>query len=194
MFDPRYTHIFLKKLNIFCKPEKSFILKCPEKDSRQKKISKILTIFEVQTKMTVLSTPLLVAASLASTILNWREHRAVLIRITTNRAPFAFAGKMLRITKLLAIIAFALLDVGLAAFRRYHDHDVKISVVAHVFGALTGFLIGFTLLRDEKEDPCEKYLKFICWSVFCVCFGLALGINIVGSRLWVGFWSYEGPQ
>ena len=133
----------------------------------------------------------LLASSLSTTILNWREHKAVLIRVTRHQAPFAFAGKVLRIIKLIAILAFTLLDIGLAVYRRYSNHDARISVVAHVFGALAGFLVGFTLLRDIRETSREKRLKFICWSVFCVGFGLALGQNIAGSRKWVGFWSYN---
>merc|ERR1712110_1130694 len=72
----------------------------------------------------------LVAASLSSIILNWKEDKAVLVKIHPKKAPFAFAGKMLR------------------------------------------------------------NLKLICWSIFCVGFGLALGVNIFASRKGVGFWSW----
>ena len=132
----------------------------------------------------------LVAASLSSIILNWKEDKAVLVKIHPKKAPFAFAGKMLRILKLTALVAFACVSFGSAAVRRYNRQDIGVSMVNHIFGALTGFFAGFNILRDSKEDWWEKPLKIICWSVFCVGFGLALGVNIFASRKGVGFWSW----
>ena len=132
----------------------------------------------------------LVSAALSDIILNWKEDKAVLVKINPNKAPYAFAGKMLRILKLTALMAFACVSFGSAAVRRYNQHDIGVSMVNHIFGALTGFFAGFNILRDSKEDWWEKHLKFFCWSVFCVGFGLALGVNIFASRRGVGFWSW----
>jgi hypothetical protein len=57
-----------------------------------------------------------------------------------------------------------------------------VSVLAHVSGALTGFLTGFSLLKDEREERWEKAWKPICLCVFSVGFGMALALNIVESR------------
>ena len=132
----------------------------------------------------------LVSAALSDIILNWKEDKAVLVKINPNKAPYAFAGKMLRILKLTALMAFACVSFGSAAVRRYNQHDIGVSMVNHIFGALTGFFAGFNILRDSKEDWWEKHLKFVCWSIFCVGFGLALGVNIFASRKGVGFWSW----
>ena len=132
----------------------------------------------------------LVAASLSNLILNWKEDKAVLVRVTKKKAPYAFAGKLLRIIKLTALVTFASVSFGSAAIRWAHETDVGISMVNHIFGALTGFFAGSMILKDEKEDKWEKPWKLFCWSVFCLGFGLALGVNVFGSRAGVGYFSW----
>ena len=85
-------------------------------------------------------------------------------RFTRRKASRASSGKMYQIVKLAGLLLFAALDFGSAAWRKYQDKDAGISVIAHIFGTLTGFLVGFTLLVDEREEWREKMLKFVCWT------------------------------
>jgi membrane associated rhomboid family serine protease len=124
----------------------------------------------------------LVAASLSTCIMNWKEDKAVLIRVWKKNTPIAYAGGMSRNLKVTGIIMFALLSFGSAAWRRYHLEDAGVSVLAHIFGALTGFLTGFTLLKDEKEGRWDRAWKQFCMRVFSVAFGMAVVLNIVEYR------------
>ena len=60
------------------------------------------------------------------------------------------------------------------------------SVIAHSFGFLAGFLVGFSLLRNERTENWETVLKFSCLAVFLVLFVAGLGINFAGYRGLVG--------
>ena len=88
---------------------------------------------------------------------------------------------MYQIVKLVGLLLFAALDFGSAAWRKYQDKVDGVSVDAHVFGIQTGFLVGFTLLVDEREEWWEKRLKFVCWTGYCLGMGLAIGANVLGA-------------
>jgi membrane associated rhomboid family serine protease len=124
----------------------------------------------------------LVAASLSTCIMNWKEDKAVLIRVWKRNTPIAYAGGMSRNLKVTGIIIFALVSFSSAGWRRYQLEDAGVSVLAHIFGALTGFLTGFTLLKDEKEERWEKAWKPFCLCIFSVAFGMALALNIAEYR------------
>ena len=91
---------------------------------------------------------------------------------------------MYQIVKMAGLLAFGALDFGSAAWRKYQEKDEGVSVVAHIFGLVTGVLVGFTILVDEKEERWEKGLKFVCWTGFCLGMGLALGANVLGAGYW----------
>ena len=56
------------------------------------------------------------AAALATLILNWKEDKAILWKFRRDKAPFAMAGRMYQILKLVTIFSFATLDFGSAAY------------------------------------------------------------------------------
>ena len=58
----------------------------------------------------------LMAAALATLILNWKEDKAILWKFRRDKAPFAMAGRMYQILKLVTIFSFATLDFGSAAY------------------------------------------------------------------------------
>ena len=84
---------------------------------------------------------------------------------------------MYQIAKLAGLLTFGALDFGSAAWRKYQDKDDGVSVIAHIFGFLTGLLVGFTLLVDEREERWEKRLKLVTWTVYCLGLGMALEAN-----------------
>ena len=129
----------------------------------------------------------LVAASLSTIILNWNQDKVVLVRVRKDQAPYAFAGRVRQITTVILVIAFALLEIVPATLRRLHHEDAGISVVAHCFGAATGFLTGFLILRDELEGQWKKTWKFLCLAVYCLFLGIGIGVNLTGYRKAVCF-------
>lgn len=131
----------------------------------------------------------LIGASVCTTILNWRESKIVLVSRFHNQChkpPHACSGRMLRLLKLLLIIAFATTDTGLAAHRRISCTPGDVSVIAHAFGACAGTLAGFLILRDQEEKPWEMVLKVISGGIFMIIVLVLLIINIAGIRGAVG--------
>ena len=103
-------------------------------------------------------------------------------RFRKNQPPLAFGGKLTRILKMTSILCFWAFDFGYAAYRSYHDIEAGYSVIAHLGGTITGFLLGFIVLKDVKVEHWEKLLKVLCASLFFFLFGLATGVNLTGSR------------
>ena len=130
----------------------------------------------------------LVASSFCTTIFNWNEDEVVLInRLDDKKTPHAFGGKLVRLLKLVLILLFTSFDFGSALYRRFGSReDSGVSVIAHAFGFLAGFLSGFTLLKNERTEKWETVLKFTCLAIFLLLFIAGLGINIAGYRGLVG--------
>ena len=130
----------------------------------------------------------LVASSFCTTIFNWNEDEVVLInRLDEKKTPHAFGGKLVRLLKLVLILLFASFDFGSALYRRFvSEENGGTSVIAHSFGFIAGFLVGFSLLRNERTEKWETVLKFSCLSAFLVLFVAGLAINFAGYRGLVG--------
>jgi len=65
--------------------------------------------------------------------------------------------------------------------------DTEVSVLAHIFGFLTGLLAGFIVCMDRIEEKWEKVLKQVCWTIFCLALGFVLAVNVLNSRTLAGF-------
>ena len=112
-----------------------------------------------------------------------------------KKTPHAFGGKLVRLLKLVLILLFASFDFGSALYRRFvSEENGGTSVIAHSFGFLAGFLVGFSLLRNERTEKWETVLKFSCLAVFLVLFVAGLGINFAGYRGLVGSLSLWSDQ
>ena len=129
----------------------------------------------------------LAAASLSTIILNWNQDKVVLVRVRKDKAPRAFAGRVRQFITVMLVIAFALAEIVPASTRRLEYENAGISVVAHSFGAIAGFLTGFLLLRDEVEEQWEKTWKFLCLAAYCLGLGIGIGVNLTGYRGADGF-------
>ena len=156
------------------------------------------------------------AAALAVTILNWKEDKAILWKFRRDKVPFAMGGRMYQILKLVTIFTFASLDFGSAAYRAIVGHeDTGVSVLAHIFGFLTGLLAGFIVCMDRIEEKWERVLKQVCWTlsvyllsiimpcddlftsshfissqvcwtIFCLALGFVIAVNVLNSRSLAG--------
>ena len=129
----------------------------------------------------------LMAAALANTILNWKEDKAILWKFRRDKVPFAMAGRMYQVLKLVTIFTFATFDFGSAAYRMITGgEDTAVSVLAHIFGFLTGLLAGFIVCMDRIEEKWEKVLKQVCWTIFCFALGFLFAVNLLNSRSLAG--------
>ena len=128
----------------------------------------------------------LIVSGVCTIILNWKEDRAVIInygcfKSCSNKGFNACGGNFLRILKLAAILLFVCIDFGLALYDRFEEEQTDISVLAHCFGSLAGFLAGFIVLRNVKERAWEKKWKMAGFSIFLFLFSMGLGGNVFGS-------------
>ena len=129
----------------------------------------------------------LMAAALANTILNWKEDKAILWKFRRDKVPFAMAGRMYQVLKLVTIFTFAIFDFGSAACKMIMGgEDTTVSVLAHIFGFLAGLLAGFIVCMDRIEEEWEKMLKQVCWTIFCLALGFVLAVNVLNSRSLAG--------
>jgi len=136
----------------------------------------------------------LVAASISTWILNWKEDAAIFFtRFRSHKAPHACGGKLTRILKMTGVLAFFALDFGYAAYQRYTDSSEAArsgtSVIAHIGGSVTGLLLGFIILKNVKVEKWEKTVKVVSSSLFFFLLGLAFGVNFTGSRRAANFFS-----
>lgn len=103
----------------------------------------------------------LLAAHLASVVINWSEMEFSWLR-------------------LISLLAFISTDVGVAIYGRYvKEESSRVSYSAHFFGALVGFLIGVNTLRNLKM---RRWEIIIGW-VFLVIYGLGMAFAILFNLL-----------
>jgi len=121
----------------------------------------------------------LIAACVPDIIVNWKESRAIFMqRYRSGRVAHACDGKLLRMLRLFAVIAFALFDIGYNLVNSNEDDGV--SVWAHMFGCLAGVMFGLVLLKDSREEEWEKRAKRISGTIFVIIFLVGLGLNVAG--------------
>ena len=80
------------------------------------------------------------------------------------------------------ILGFWVFDFGLALYRSLSEIDGGYSVIAHLTGTVTGVLLGFMVLKNIKVEKWEKAVKVFCSSLFFFLMGMAVGVNLTGSR------------
>ncbi len=73
----------------------------------------------------------------------------------------------------------AALDIGTALYRRYSVEDASATAyMAHIFGAIAGFLIGIVILRNIKKKLHEQVLFWIALCIYIILDVLLLCIYI----------------
>ena len=119
---------------------------------------------------------------------------SIFSRFRSNKAPHACGGKLTRTLKLVGLLCFFAFDFGHAAYRRYADASYtgsSTSVIAHTGGTITGILLGFIVLKNVKVERWEKTAKVVSSSLFFFLIGMAIGVNLSGSRRAAGMFSTQ---
>lgn len=117
----------------------------------------------------------LVTAHLATLILNWHEDTVIIRhRFRRNRKTTSanMPGLSLRILRLLVVLVYTCVDFSMAFYKRSVS---KVSVTAHLCGALSGILVGLVVLKNRKVECWEKHLKvasLVAYAIFLLTFFL----------------------
>ncbi|GLV38421.1 rhomboid-4 [Carabus blaptoides fortunei] len=90
----------------------------------------------------------LIAAHIASVIMNWREMSFPLLQ-------------------LIVFVVVTVFDFGTAIYNRYYlKLEERIGYEAHFAGAIAGLLVGIFALRNLRNNSCENRLWWICLVTF----------------------------
>ena len=102
----------------------------------------------------------LIAAHLASVVLNFKEMEYGIIRL---------AGLLL----------FAALDIGNAVVSRYSMKQNRTSYAAHLSGTIAGFLVGILVLRNLRVRRWEVVVGWFAAVIYILLVGAAILVNVV---------------
>ncbi|XP_034828189.1 rhomboid-related protein 2 isoform X2 [Maniola hyperantus] len=104
----------------------------------------------------------LIAAHIATIIMNWAEMEFAIIQ-------------------LLVFLLLASVDVGTAVYDRYWRHlQQNIGYVAHLAGAVAGLLVGIGVLRNLEK---RKWEKRLWWAAVVLYFSLMLA-GVLANIFW----------
>lgn len=104
----------------------------------------------------------LIAAHVATIIMNWAEMEFAIIQ-------------------LVVFLLLAALDTGTAVYDRYWRHlDQNIGYVAHLAGAIAGLLVGIGVLRNLEQ---RKWEKRLWWAAVVLYFSLMIA-GILANIFW----------
>lgn len=104
----------------------------------------------------------LVAAHIATIIMNWAEMEFAIIQ-------------------LLVFLLLATVDIGTAVYDRYWRHlQQNIGYVAHLAGAVAGLLVGIGVLRNLEK---RKWEKRLWWAAVVLYFSLMIA-GVLANVFW----------
>ena len=85
------------------------------------------------------------------------------------------------------VILYAVIDTGWAIYRRYNLNSEKsyqkISVVAHLSGAVAGLLVGIIVLKNRKVHTWEIKLKILCIITYAIFIGGCILWNVMADSI-----------
>ncbi len=126
----------------------------------------------------------LIAAHLATLILNWHEDIVIMKRrFRSGKSTSAKHGHIVRFIRLVTVMTYGVIDTGVAMYNRHVGGDVKVSYVAHLMGAISGLLIGIIVLKNRRVEHWETKLKVVCVFVFLLLVASMIVWNICGNEL-----------
>merc|ERR1719445_820309 len=122
----------------------------------------------------------LIAAHLATLVLNWSEDNNVKIKKVVRR-PIT---KMIRIA---FILLLTLHDVGFAIYVRVYEPDNRTGFMGHLCGALAGLTVGLFVLDNRRVRSWEPVVQWFALLVFVAFVSFGIIWNIFGDSWSSGF-------
>jgi len=125
----------------------------------------------------------LIAAHLATLVLNWKEDGEVFSeRVKENKAVSQSLNPIIRWIRLLFVLLFTFLDIGLAVYNYYSNVDTGTSYMGHIMGAAAGLLLGIVMLENRKVERWETKLKYLCIATYLSFLIGTILWHIIGSQ------------
>ena len=138
----------------------------------------------------------LIAAHLASLVLNWHEERLIIntgCSLATSPAT-ATHGGLIRLLKLTAILAYVSVDIAMAAYSHtvYGEQNTT-GYTAHLAGAGLGFAAGLLVLHNTRVERWEVRLRLGCGLLLASCLLGSLAWQLLGASLHPGYFPAQTP-
>jgi len=104
----------------------------------------------------------LIAAHLATLVLNWKEDGAVFEeRRKKSKAVSQSLNPLIRVARLVFVVTFTLFDVGYAIYNHVAGVKTNTGYMGHICGATAGLLVGLVALENRKVEEWEVKLKLV---------------------------------
>jgi len=134
----------------------------------------------------------LILAHLSTLILNWKEDVLIVRpkvwkkRGQEDKTAKATHGTLIRMLKLTAVLAFTLVDTGMAVYNKhmYADNNT-VGYTAHIAGAVAGLVVGFFALENRRVQNWEEKLKVVSFLLTLVLLGSGVFWVVFGDD-WYG--------
>ena len=130
----------------------------------------------------------LIAAHLATQILNWKEDGMIIRRRLRDGSLHACSSDLYRLLRLLSVVIYAVVDVSVAIYS--HTTAVTpetVGYLAHLAGAGAGLAVGITVLKNRKKEIWERFLRLFTTIFVLTLTGAAVVWNVEGDRLYQVF-------
>jgi len=136
----------------------------------------------------------LIAAHLSNLILNWKEDVLIIRpRVREDKTAKATHGTLIRMLKLTAVLAFAVVDTGMAIYNKHmHAHENTTGYTAHIAGALSGLVVGLMVLKNRRVRTWEIWLRLACVLITGTFLAVTVLWNMAGNSMYDAL--YPGHQ
>lgn len=119
----------------------------------------------------------LLAAHLANIMLNYNHMESGLLRLLAVLVVGMSSAKPSTNALIEWLQTIASSDVGIAIYDRY-CHQIEVSYVAHLTGALAGLTIGLIVLKNFEQKLHEQLIWWIALGVYTACIVFAVLYNV----------------
>jgi len=117
----------------------------------------------------------LIAAHLATMVLNWQEDNSIKIRKVVKKP-------LTKIIRIGFISVLTLHDIGYAVYVRLYDPKNRTGFMGHLCGALSGLTVGLFLLDNRRVKKWEPYVQWFALLCYIGFITLAVVWNIFGNE------------
>lgn len=120
----------------------------------------------------------LIAAHLATVLINWSEDNTVKIRKVIHTP-------LTRTVRITFIVILTMHDVAIAVYSKYFsDAPNRTGFMGHLCGACAGLLVGVFALQNRRVRKWEPVMQWICLAIFMLLVTFAVVWNIFANT-WV---------
>jgi len=124
----------------------------------------------------------LIAAHLATLLMNWKEDGAVFKgRTESHKEVSRSLDPTIRTARITFVVTFTLFDIIYALYNHYSGTKTNTGYAGHLFGAVAGLLLGIVLLENRKVERWETRLRAASISVYLGLLLITLLWHLVGT-------------